>query len=99
MSEQTPAEQPLDIITQLTVRPASTGWNTPTAVYGCTGLRWYIRILYTYSYYYPILINLLKLLILSDEQCKTKGIQWCNYIKQRKIIEKLEPGGFVIFAL
>lgn len=27
MSQQTPAEQPLDIITQLTVRPASTKWE------------------------------------------------------------------------
>lgn len=38
MSELTLAEQPLDIIKQLTVRPTSMRWNTPTAVYRCTGL-------------------------------------------------------------
>lgn len=49
MSKQTPTEQLLDIITPLTVRPTSTGRNTPTAAYKCTGLgtRLYITLLHS----------------------------------------------------
>lgn len=54
MSEQTPAEQPLDIITQLTVRPTSTGWNTPTALHRHTGLHRNVSQYSTLSFFFII---------------------------------------------